>query len=149
MLLHSQRAEQLLVPSPDDDLGQLIRWSLRRRFRMAEPPEECWDQILRRVSSQCNQKRSHEGTGTAPCVFAPVPQAAVISLLLLSFALGVNQQTVLPRQERELGVVRVSARSAGVQEYPEDNLRRYTLLRQEKAELRTSARSIPEFAELR
>jgi len=85
----------------------------------------------------------------APGVFTPLLQAAVISALLLGFALGVNQQMVLPRQERELGVVRRSAGPPSVRRYADCDPHLYTLLRRERGELRASARSIPESAELR
>jgi hypothetical protein len=149
MLRPSHAAESAIPLSPDDELGQLIRWSLRRSFGGADPSEECWGEILRRVHEEQARGAAPRNCGTMLRALAPVVQAVVAGTLVLTFAVGLNQDVVLPRQEGPSRSARIAGARLIRQDYPEDTLSGCRLERMEWEHLLSEAQNIPRFAESR
>ena len=146
MLRPSHGAEGVYPLSPDDELGQMIRSSLRRSFGSIEPPAKVWGNILRRVQKDRAGATKQCHTGPALRALAPLAQVMVISTLLVTFVVGVNQDVILPRQEycRPAATVQSAVADPSSEE---DNLRVYVLLRMEEEQLPFAVRNLPESAE--
>jgi hypothetical protein len=76
----------------DDDLGQLIRWSLQDSVAKAEPRAEVWLKIRDRVSQTSAPAVSQQPRRRLPV--ASLVQAVVISSLVLAFGFGVERDVV-------------------------------------------------------
>jgi hypothetical protein len=148
MLRHSTGVEHALPISPDDELGHLIRWSLGSSFGEADPSEECWTSILRRVEKERNGRAKQRHDGPALQALTPLLQAVVISTLLLTFAAGLDRDVPLRRPEPERHTVSTSRRSATALDFQDDNLRGYVLQRMQREKAASPANNLPELAEL-
>jgi hypothetical protein len=135
--------------SPDDELGQLIRWSLRRTFAGPDPSEGCWSEILRRVQEERERKCAPPNCSATLRGLAPVVQAVVVSTLVLTFAVGVNQDVVLPREQCPTRSARIMGATVACKGYPEDTLSGCRLERMEWEHLLAEEGNIPRFAEFR
>jgi len=145
----SHAADRAIPLSPDDDLGQLIRWSLRRTFGGTDPSEQCWSEILRRVHEEQAHESAPRNCGSVLRALAPVVQAVVASTLLLTFAVGVNQDVLPPRQECPSRSARIAGVTLACKGYPEDTLSGCKLVRMEWEHLLSEAENIPRLAESR
>jgi hypothetical protein len=86
----------------EDDLGQLIRWSMKDSISEIEPAADVWPQILKRVREMPAPARPRRWSTKIPFPVAPFVQAVVVSALLLAFGLGVDQNTIMPREEHRI-----------------------------------------------
>jgi hypothetical protein len=117
----------------EDDLGELIRWSLEDSVAGAEPPEHIWPEILERVEqmpSPAVPRRVPQRRAVFPLV--SLVQAVVISGLLLAFGMGVDHNVVMPGREYALATTPPVRRSQVSEDVPQDVLRGYILLQMEK-----------------
>jgi hypothetical protein len=149
MLRLRQAAEGSMPLSPDDELGQLIRWSLRRTFGGTDPSEDCWSEILRRVHQERGHKSARGNYPMALRALVPMVQAVVAGTLVLTFAVGLNQDMLLPRQECPSRSARIAGATVACQGYPEDTLSGCRLVRMEWEHLLSEAENIPRLAESR
>jgi hypothetical protein len=148
MLRHSQAAESAMPLSPDDELGELIRWSLRRTLGGTDPSPECWNEILRRVHEE-RARRPAQGGGAALRALVPVVQAVVAGALVLTFAVGTNQDVVVPQRESHVPSTVARADPVTCQGYPEDTLCGCRQVRMEWEHLFSEGGNIPRLAESR
>jgi hypothetical protein len=93
------KARETLNSQADDDLGQMIRWSVRDSIGGVEPPADVWPEVLERLRAGPAEQPLTPSLRRAAFPLAPFVQAVVISALLLAFGLGVDRSVVLPRQE--------------------------------------------------
>jgi len=111
-----------------DDLGQLIRWSMKDAISEVEPAADVWPQILKRVREMPAPGRPRRWSTRISFPVAPFVQAVVVSALLLAFGLGVDQNTVMPRQEHRIQATPTIHRSSTTEDL-DDVLRGYMLAR--------------------
>jgi hypothetical protein len=117
----------------EDDLGELIRWSLEDSIGGAEPPEHIWPKILERMEQKqapTTARRPLRRRAAFP--LASLVQAVVISTLLLAFGLGVNQDVVMPAREVGIATAPPVRRLRVSEDAREDTLRGYVLLQMKK-----------------
>jgi hypothetical protein len=141
---HSSSAECVVWPYPDDELGRLIRSSLDRSFGDSGPSDECWARILSRIDTRARSNQGRNRRSLLPSI-APLVQAVVIGGLLLSFAVGLAHQPVLPRQETDTGLAHITRRPA---QLAEDNLNLFALRQFQQASVLAEARNIPQHLEM-
>ena len=128
-MAHPRDEEKTDSASADDDLGQLIRWSLQDSVAKAEPPAEVWLKIRDRVSQRSVPATSQRLRRRLPVV--SLVQAVVISSLLLAFGFGLERDVVTPsRQSRTVSAPVV--RSAISYETPNDLLSGHLLLQMKR-----------------
>jgi hypothetical protein len=131
---HSVEADCAPHVTEEDDLGELIRWSLEDSIAGAEPPEDIWPKIVERV-----EQKQAPATARRPLrrrvafPLASLVQAVVISTLLLAFGVGVNQDVGMTAREYRLATTAPVRRPRVSQDVPEDVLRGYILRQMEKA----------------
>ncbi len=117
----------------EDDLGEWISWSLEESVAGAEPPEDIWPKILERVEQkQAPATARRPSRRHAAFPLASLVQAVVISALLLTFGMGVDQGVVMPTREYTLATASPVHRSEVTRDMPQDMLRGYVLLQMEK-----------------
>ena len=134
MVHPSDGADSRHSASSEDDLGRLIRWTLEDAVSGAEPPRRVWPRILARVREMPTPTSAKRSWRRAPFPLAPFVQAVVVSALLLAFGLGLNRGVVVPRPEHRIHATPTVTRRARVssQQFPEDVLRGYILVRMEQ-----------------
>jgi hypothetical protein len=123
---NSNEADNRYELASDDDLGQLIRWSMKDSISDVEPGADVWPQILKRVREMPAPGRPRRWSRTSPFPVAPFIQAVVVSALLLAFGLGVDQNAVMPRQEHRIQATPTVHRSDTTEDL-DDVLRGYML----------------------
>ena len=96
-MAHPRDEERTDSASADDDLGQLIRWSLQDSVAKAEPPAEVWLEIRERVSHMSVPAAQQRPRRHLPV--ASLIQAVVISSLLLAFGFGLERDVVTPSRQ--------------------------------------------------
>ncbi len=117
----------------EDDLGQLIRWSLEDSVAGAEPPADAWSKILHRVKQMdAPTSAAPQVKGHAAFPAASLVQAVVISALLLAFGLGVDQNAVVPQREYPVASTPMVHKVSVSEDVPQDVLRGYLLLQMER-----------------
>lgn len=117
----------------EDDLGELIRWSLEDSIAGAEPPEHVWPEILERVeqmASPATPRRQPQRRAAFPLV--SLVQAVVISALLLAFGLGVDDNVVMRGRETALATTSPVRRTHASEDVPQDVLRGYILVEMQR-----------------
>jgi hypothetical protein len=149
MLHHNPGAEHALPLSPDDELGRLIRWSLGRSFGNADPSEECWTSILRRVEQERAREARQCRGGPALRALTPLVQAVVISTLLLTFAASLNRDVPIPHSDLGRHPVSTSRRRSSLPDFQDGILRGSVLQRMAREKVVSAAGNVLEFAELR
>ena len=132
MQRHSSQADARCSWTSDDELGQLIRWSLKDSIGVAEPPPEVWVRILTRVQEEPRPTSARRGTKCASAALASVVQAAVIGCLLLVFGLGVDHRVILARSYRLALPAPATQKALVSRELPDDMLRGYVPTRMER-----------------
>ncbi len=83
--------------SSDEELGQLVRWSLATSVGNAEPPPEVWHTILERVQEQ---RTPGSAQCTPRCSSAPLAalvQAGVIGCMLMTLGFGMRRDVIIAR----------------------------------------------------
>ena len=84
--------------SSEDDLGRLIRWSLNDLVSGAEPSAGVWTKIASRLREPPAPTGPWQWLKRSFIPLVPMLQAAVISVLLLAFGLGVDRNASAPRK---------------------------------------------------
>jgi hypothetical protein len=128
----------------EDDLGRLIRWSLKDSASNAEPSAKVWPQILDRVRTMNMPAKTEPWLKRNLVPLAPLLQAAVLSALLLAFGLGVDHDPVILRmsyRERPTPTLQKVTIQA---ERSEDMLRGYLLVRSHAEPLLHNEGRIPD-----
>ncbi len=90
--------------SSDDELGQLIRWSLRNSVGTAEPSPDVWCRILERVQKQREPTSASPSSSRSSPPLAGLLQAAVIGCLLLTLAAGIDGHIIVTRKDQPIRV---------------------------------------------
>ena len=76
----------------DDDLGSLIRWSLKDSLARETPPDDLWLKIRARIESGAScDGLALVGRKRRSLSLAPLIQAVVASSLVLAFVLGADR----------------------------------------------------------
>ena len=117
--------------TPNDDLGQLIRQSLRESVERAEPSPLAWQQIWSRVRRMSAAQGSQPRPRRVWASLAPLAQAVVISALLLAFGLGVDRNAAVPRRSLVARPTPTAHTASSPAERSEDMLRGYMLFRRQ------------------
>ncbi len=130
MVRHCAEADNACPVREEDDLGQLIRWSLEDSLDGAEPSADAWPKILERV----NRVTARAAPRRVAFPLASLVQAVVISVLLLAFGLG-DHNVVMPGRQYRTTSTPTVRRARVSEEFPEDLLRGYVLRQMEKASL--------------
>ena len=127
MVRHGAEADNVCPVREDDDLGQLIRWSLEDSLDGAEPSADAWLKILERVNPVTAPARPRR------VVFplASLVQVVVISVLLLAFGLG-DHNVIMPGSDSRIASTPTVRRSQVSADVPEDVLRGHLLRQMEK-----------------
>jgi hypothetical protein len=120
----------------DDDLGQLVRWSLENTVSKAEPPAEVWLRIRERVSERAAPAAPQRARRRLPV--ASLVQAVVISSLVLAFGFGVERDIVVPSRQAA-AVATPVVKSVFSRDVPNDVLSG-RVLRQMRRELASNGR---------
>lgn len=120
--------------SPEDGLGQLIRWSMHHSVSEAEPPTDSWSRILDRVRQMPVPSRSRRLLKGSSFPVTAFVQAVVVSALLVAFGLGLDHGVVMPQREQSKQATPTIAVRAGppASEAPWDVLRGYVLAQMER-----------------
>jgi len=84
----------------EDELGRLIRWSLKDSLVDAEPSSHVWPRILARVRETDTPQSTKRAGSRRTFPTAPLIQAVIISGLLLAFGLGVDRDWSVARGRR-------------------------------------------------
>ncbi len=98
------RAEGPSAWSSDDELGQLIRWSLRSSVGTAEPSPDVWSRILERVEEQRQPTSAPPSSSRSSPPLAGLVQAAVIGCLLFTLAAGLDGHVIVTRKDQPIRV---------------------------------------------
>jgi hypothetical protein len=133
MVRRSVHADDGCILPAEDDLEQLICWSLEDSVAGAEPPPDVWPKILDRVK-QLDAPAGAVPQGKRRVAFpvASLVQAVVVSALLLAFGLGIDQNVVTPGREHPVASTPTVRRLSVPQDGPNDILRGHVLLRMER-----------------
>jgi hypothetical protein len=116
--------------TPNDDLGQLIRQSLRDSVERAEPSPVAWQQISSRVRGKGAPRSSVPRHRRVWASLAPLAQAVMISALLLAFGL-VDRNASVPRKSLVARPTPTAHTASSPAERSEDMLRGYMLFRRQ------------------
>jgi hypothetical protein len=111
----------------DDELGRLVRWSVRDLIGGVEPPAEVWPKIVECVRAGPAKEPLARSLRRASFPLAPFVQAVVISALLLAFGLGVDRSVVLPRQDARTVSTPIVPKARAVEDVTDDMLSGYML----------------------
>jgi hypothetical protein len=113
----------------EDDLGRMIRWGLEDAFSGAEPPDDVWAKIKLRVQEMRAPAPRAPVRRRPSFSLAPLVQTVVVSVLLLSFALGVDRNVTAPRAEHTVRSTPAVQKVDSIQDTAEDMLSGYMLAR--------------------
>lgn len=76
----------------DDDLGSLIRWSLKSSLERESPPDDLWPKIRARIEPDtARAEPSRVRPKLRALSLAPLIQTIVASSLVLAFVLGTDR----------------------------------------------------------
>ncbi|MEM4724131.1 MAG: hypothetical protein QXP01_03890 [Candidatus Hadarchaeum sp.] len=124
----------------DDDLGELIRWSLAESVGGVEPSADVWPKILNQIKAMdaCPTLQRQRRRVLLP--LASFIQAVVISALLLAFGLEVNRNVPLSQKAYQVSATATMPKVSAPVESDQDMLRGYMLLQKGKLLLSRSHR---------
>jgi hypothetical protein len=110
--------------SSDDELGQLIRWSLRSSVGAAEPSPDVWCRILERVKKQRQPTSAPPSSSRSSPPLGGLLQAAVIGCLLLTLAAGIDGHIIVTRRDQPVRVAAAVKQSLASDDLEQDVLKR-------------------------
>jgi hypothetical protein len=119
---HSSAADETHLWSSDDELGQLIRWSLKDHIGAAEPASEVWLRILDRVQEERASTSARSSSKRSSAPLASLVQAAVIGCVLLTLGLGADRDVILARRQERVHSAPSVQNALVFEEVPEDIL---------------------------
>jgi len=109
--------------SSDDELGQLIRWSLRNFVGTAEPSPDVWCRILERVEKRCKPTSAPPSSSRSSPPLAGLVQAAVIGCLMLTLAAGIDGHIIVTRKDQPVRAAAAVERSIASDDLAPDVMR--------------------------
>ncbi|MBC7232428.1 MAG: hypothetical protein H5T68_04190 [Chloroflexi bacterium] len=121
--------------SAEDEIGELIRWSLEETVGEAEPPADVWHKIIARIKEMDAPAFSPRRRRRVALPLASFVQAVVISVLLLAFGLEVNRNMPLSQKAYQASATPTISKVSAPAESDQDMLRGYMLLQKEKEPL--------------
>lgn len=123
MQRRSNETDETHVWSSDDELGQLIRWSLEDHIGTAEPASEVWLRILDRVQEERTPTSTRSRSRPSSAPLASLVQAAVIGCVLLTLGLGADRDFILARKEERVHSAPAAQSVVVLDKFPEDGVR--------------------------
>jgi hypothetical protein len=134
MRRHDDEADNVSSWSSDDELGRLIRWSLKHSIGAAEPPPGVWRRILDRVQETRTARSARSNSRCSSGPLTSLVQAAVIGCVLLTLGLGLDRDIILARSDHRVHSAPAVQSPSVFEEFPEDVLRGCMLARMEQEE---------------
>lgn len=123
MQRRSNETDETHLWSSDDELGQLIRWSLKDHIGAAEPASEVWLKILDRVQEERTPTSAPSSSRRSSAPMASLVQAAVIGCVLLTLGLGADRDVILARRDERVHSAPSVQNALVFEEFPDDMLR--------------------------
>ena len=105
----------------DEELGQLLRWSLATSIGNAEPSPEVWRAILERVGERRAPGSAQHTSRPSTAPLTALVQTALIGCVVMTLGLGVRRDAIIARNN--LAVSTAPATESHIrQEQPKERL---------------------------